>query len=726
MNSLLLFLMKSTLSLSLLYLGFSVLMRKETFFNLNRMVLLFMVICSMLIPFLHSPQLFHPIVHVEIDPIFQNVTVSEDPVQVINEPIAALSPDTVKETVKPVTLSVPTILIFIYFSGVLISFLLLAYSIGSVLLLFRKARKIKLNGIRLLIVSDDISAFSFGRNILISKNDYDTESEAIITHELSHIRLGHFYDLMLMELTKILFWFNPLVYRLVLDLKEIHEFQADDRAINSGIDATKYQLLIIQKCVGHQKFALANSFNHCQIKNRIVMMNKLKSSKAWRWKVATFLPMLALLLMAFGRTGENVNSAKKIPIQIASTISKQKSEVTPPFVIDIKKDGIFLMQKLVTLDEFRKLLPLTVANNPQSEVIVNIIDAFNSDLPAVRDIINNECDSKKVKYVRLTQKFTPPSTSEIKIPKRNTFSIQIDAKGKVVIGFDGQDNRRKLLTRLGEDYNIVFSPKELEEFSNTDSFGVPMNRMKAFLKMSAEERRKPENAIGIPYDSGNNEFKNWVRTARTVNKDMRIAIKGDQATSYQVIDQLIETLQELNEYRLYMALAEWVTAYEVAFPSKKPAGEQKGPVIKFTQSYVLDYARSKPSVITIIPDKDNSIYYYLGTQDAKGNNPVLTKTDLSPSGIHAFLINKNHDILAKLEDLRKKKQDLKLSEEEFEKQRDEILSDKNAPIVLIKPSEASTYGSLMNILDEMVICSIGRYAIIDIADYDKNLISKAR
>ena len=337
MNSLLLFLMKSTLSLSLLYLGFSVLMRKETFFNLNRMVLLFMVICSMLIPFLHSPQLFHPIVHVEIDPIFQNVTVSEDPVQVINEPIAALSPDTVKETVKPVTLSVPTILIFIYFSGVLISFLLLAYSIGSVLLLFRKARKIKLNGIRLLIVSDDISAFSFGRNILISKNDYDTESEAIITHELSHIRLGHFYDLMLMELTKILFWFNPLVYRLVLDLKEIHEFQADDRAINSGIDATKYQLLIIQKCVGHQKFALANSFNHCQIKNRIVMMNKLKSSKAWRWKVATFLPMLALLLMAFGRTGENVNSAKKIPIQIASTISKQKSEVTPPFVIDIKR-----------------------------------------------------------------------------------------------------------------------------------------------------------------------------------------------------------------------------------------------------------------------------------------------------------------------------------------------------------------------------------------------------
>ena len=64
----------------------------------------------------------------------------------------------------------------------------------------------------------------------------------------------------------------------------VHEYQADESTLNNGIDATLYQLLIIEKCVGHKKFALANSFNHCQIKNRIVMMNKQKSNKAWRWK----------------------------------------------------------------------------------------------------------------------------------------------------------------------------------------------------------------------------------------------------------------------------------------------------------------------------------------------------------------------------------------------------------------------------------------------------------
>jgi hypothetical protein len=53
------------------------------------------------------------------------------------------------------------------------------------------------------------------------------------------------------------------------------------------------------------------------------------------------------------------------------------------------------------------------------------------------------------------------------------------------------------------------------------------------------------------------------------------------------------------------------------------------------------------------------------------------------------------------------------------------MSDKSAPIVLIKATDAATYGNLVNILDEMAICNIGRYAIVDISDYDKDLLKKA-
>jgi hypothetical protein len=206
-----------------------------------------------------------------------------------------------------------------------------------------------------MIVNDDIPAFSFRRYILISQHDYDTNSEAILTHELSHIRQGHFYDLMLMELVKIIYWFNPLVYRMDSDLKDIHEFQADAHTLNSGIDATKYQLLIIQKCVGQQQFALANSFNHCQIKNRITMMNKSKTNKAWCWKVATFLPLLALLLMAFSKRGEIVPEKMILPEKIiAPPVVNQTQHEQFKQKIEIKKDGNYIDNKLCSLEEIAK------------------------------------------------------------------------------------------------------------------------------------------------------------------------------------------------------------------------------------------------------------------------------------------------------------------------------------------------------------------------------------
>lgn len=130
--------------------------------------------------------------------------------------------------------------------------------------------------------------------------------------------------------------------------------------------------------------------------------------------------------------------------------------------------------------------------------------------------------------------------------------------------------------------------------------------------------------------------------------------------------------------------------------------------------------------VTIILDKDNKVYYYEGTRDAKtGIDPPLIKSDFSPSGIRKFLIKRNYDIMVKVQELKVKKQDKKLSDEDFEKQRTEMMSDKSAPIVIIKATDGASYGNLVNILDEMAICNIGRYAIVDISDYDKELLKKS-
>jgi biopolymer transport protein ExbD len=144
---------------------------------------------------------------------------------------------------------------------------------------------------------------------------------------------------------------------------------------------------------------------------------------------------------------------------------------------------------------------------------------------------------------------TPSSISEIKIPERNIMLILVDAKGKVFFGIDGQDNRISLLEKMGETYHITFDANELKEFSLINSFGVPMNQMKAFLAMKTEEREHPANLLGIPCDSLDNQFKNWVSTARSISADYRIAIKADQATAYPVIKKLMNTMQDLKENR---------------------------------------------------------------------------------------------------------------------------------------------------------------------------------
>jgi len=355
MNSWLLFLLKSTLILSLLYSFFRLIMRKETFFKLSRIALLFIVLASVIIPFIYLPQSIHPIVPIKFEPIFQTNSIVEKPVQT-NEIPSAIQPSvSASNTIQPIVFSTKMIVLFVYLTGVFISLLLFFYSTGSVFLLIRKSRKTNLNGIHIMIVDGDIPAFSFIRYILISQHDYDTNSEAILTHELSHIRQGHFYDLMIMELVKITYWFNPLVHRMDSDLKDIHEFQADEHTISSGIDSTKYQLLIIQKCVGQLQFALANSFNHCQIKNRITMMNKSKTNKARCWKVATFLPMLALLLMAFGKRGENVPEKIILPEKVIapSGIVQKRQDLTNQ-MIEIKKDGNYVDNKLCSLEEIAK------------------------------------------------------------------------------------------------------------------------------------------------------------------------------------------------------------------------------------------------------------------------------------------------------------------------------------------------------------------------------------
>ncbi|MBL7969471.1 MAG: biopolymer transporter ExbD [Prolixibacteraceae bacterium] len=143
----------------------------------------------------------------------------------------------------------------------------------------------------------------------------------------------------------------------------------------------------------------------------------------------------------------------------------------------------------------------------------------------------------------------PSSISEIKIPERDIATVLIDREGKVFFGLDTQQDRKEVLDNVGKAYSISFSEKELNEFSKISMSGVPIEKMKAFLALSTEQRDSKEAAIGIPADSINNQFKVWMKTARQVNRNLRLAIKSDQGTPYKVIKDVMGTLQNIDENR---------------------------------------------------------------------------------------------------------------------------------------------------------------------------------
>ena len=133
---------------------------------------------------------------------------------------------------------------------------------------------------------------------------------------------------------------------------------------------------------------------------------------------------------------------------------------------------------------------------------------------------------------------TPASVSEIKIPEKNILSILVDPDGKIF-----------MLEKMGEEYGVTFTPEQEKTFALSSTFGVPMKSMKTFLDLPSEKQDAILKNEGIPCDSIDNQFKAWVRNARAVNSDLRIAIKADQATPYAVIKKVMNSLQDLRENR---------------------------------------------------------------------------------------------------------------------------------------------------------------------------------
>jgi biopolymer transport protein ExbD len=150
---------------------------------------------------------------------------------------------------------------------------------------------------------------------------------------------------------------------------------------------------------------------------------------------------------------------------------------------------------------------------------------------------------------------------------------------------------------------------------------------------------------------------------------------------------------------------------ELSMPTKDKVSEEEQNKVK------------ESTAVTLLLGKNNKVYYFFGIGTAE-KDPEVKTTTYAPDGIRDVLLQRNKEVMDKIRELKTEKSFSRISEDEFKKRIVEAKENKMAPVVMIKSTDDATYENLVDILDEMAICNISRYAIVDITEYDKGLISK--
>lgn len=300
MGDLLFYLLKSGCYLIIFYLLFKLLMSGTTFFRFNRVTILAGIIGCMFLPLIEFTTQEETFLTVPLQTI-QGIFV-EQADGIFGDTMFWVRPQ-VDETGNMQAINwCPIALGYVYLAGGLFVLCRILLSFYRMFQLIRNGKRRSYGKYKLIVVSEPISSFCWGKYIVVSVSDYSQQStDGILLHETMHLRYRHTLDLLCMQCLLILYWFNPAIWLLKRELQEVHEFEADNGVLNTGIDATRYQLLLVKKAVGTRLYSMANGFNHSKLKKRITMMLKKKSNPWARLKYLYVLPLAVIAVAAFAR-----------------------------------------------------------------------------------------------------------------------------------------------------------------------------------------------------------------------------------------------------------------------------------------------------------------------------------------------------------------------------------------------------------------------------------------
>lgn len=348
------YLLKVSAVIAIFYLGYTLLLRRDTFFKTNRWFLLLGLVSSFIIPFIVVP------VYIEYTPVdLSGLTINE---------VAA-----VENIQKPFTILdyVP----IIYGLGVCFFSARFMVQLVSLSQLILKNKRVKKGNYTFIETQAKITPFSFFKWIVYNPNPFSpTELTQIIAHEKTHARQYHSIDILLTHLGCIALWFNPFMWLYNKDLKQNLEFIADGATVAQNKDKKSYQYTLLKTSMSSHQMALSNPFYNSSIKKRIVMLHKSKSKKINLLKYALVLPALVSFLMGFNTKDVFIKPQKD---EVAPKSEDLNNQITEEYKIIITKDFSDADFAKVIDEAQKKGITLTFNNiirNTKNEIIA--IDAF--------------------------------------------------------------------------------------------------------------------------------------------------------------------------------------------------------------------------------------------------------------------------------------------------------------------------------------------------------------
>lgn len=293
MNILLVYTLKSALVLTLLYLPYTLMLRRERFFRLNRLTLLTILLLALVQPLckVASPESLTqmPVVADTQQLVYQMETaITEAPIYVLGNPEEATA------------WGWQEWLALVYAAGMAAMLCLRICQLVQIRWAMRRGclwRQREDDGVTVCCHVGNGAPFSWMRSIYISEADYEQNGRAILLHERAHIHLRHSLDILLLIVVEAVQWWNPVIYMLGRSLRNVHEYEADDHVLRQGVSLTDYQTLLVRKALADTAYAFANNFNRSHILKRLDMMKRPPSSPWLRAKVLYVVPLILFTLV---------------------------------------------------------------------------------------------------------------------------------------------------------------------------------------------------------------------------------------------------------------------------------------------------------------------------------------------------------------------------------------------------------------------------------------------